>query len=88
MLIQIGIVKVCFEFSSLTFYLDLTSCKKNQKNVFYIEGKMLININIPVKYSDFREIKSFLRLSGEKIFEEKASRAMDYLWAARHRYLV
>jgi len=31
------------------------------------------------------EFAALSRLSGEKIFEEKASRAMDYLWAARHR---
>jgi len=31
------------------------------------------------------EFAALSRLSGEKIFEEKASKAMDVLWAARHR---
>jgi mannosidase alpha-like ER degradation enhancer 3 len=31
------------------------------------------------------EFAALSRLSGESIFEEVASKAMDYLWAARHR---
>lgn len=31
------------------------------------------------------EFAALSRLSGEKIFEEKASKAMDVLWSARHR---
>ena len=31
------------------------------------------------------EFAALSRLSGERIFEEKASKAMDVLWAARHR---
>ena len=31
------------------------------------------------------EFAALSRLTGEPIFEEKASRAMDVLWSARHR---
>ena len=31
------------------------------------------------------EFAALSRLSGEPVFEEKASQAMDVLWAARHR---
>jgi len=32
------------------------------------------------------EFAALSRLTGEKVFEERASRAMDVLWAARHRH--
>ena len=31
------------------------------------------------------EFAALSRLTGESVFEEKAGRAMDVLWAARHR---